>query len=78
MTLLQEESDDGKNFVAYSSRIALASEGNFKFKLAPMDSSNTEWIDKQLPGLTNIITLTGVPKFGRGNTLMLIVNGFFN
>lgn len=68
MTLLQDQTADGANFMAYSSRLALESEGLHKYYAYKL-----KW-NEHYKTLTSIISYTGVPKVGHGTFIRLIAN----
>lgn len=69
VTLLQDQTPDGQHFMAYSSIIALESEGHHVYK-----AWEAHW-DEHVKSMTNIISYGGVPLLGQGSIIRMIVNG---
>ena len=65
LTLLTKQSEDGKSFIAQSSRLGLRSQGTHEY-YAFRNRQNEE-----IETLTNIIVSTGAPLYGQGNSVNL-------
>jgi hypothetical protein len=70
LTMLQNQTADGKNFMAWSSRLALESFGNHFY------NAHRKRQDETIRTLSSVLVSTGMPLYGQGNVITLISNGF--
>ena len=70
LTLLTQQSEDGKNFIAQSSRLALRSYGRHEYY------AFRERQDETIETLTNIVITTGASLYGQGSYVNLQSAGY--
>ena len=70
VTLMQNQSPDGANFMVWSSRLALESKGRHYF------NAHRRRQDETITTLSSVLVSTGMPLYGQGNVITLISNGF--